>query len=253
MPRIARRDLNTCFYHAIVQGMKKEFIFNTPIQIEKYKEIIVEKLKDSNIIILAYCIMNNHAHFLIYSEKSEYLSKFMQKLNSTYSNYYNKTNNRVGYVFRNRFYSQGINDNKQLFNCLRYIHNNPVKAKITVSMKDYKYSSYNEFLGKKEIICSKGLDLLFNDMDNFKDVFYSIHQNQSENNYDKEFYDIKEMEISEFRLEFKRKYNTNIKKLKGNRNLLEIFIKESRNLTDVTIMELVDILGVCKNTVSRYS
>ena len=100
MPRIARRDLNTCFYHAIVQGMKKEFIFNTPIQIEKYKEIIVEKLKDSNIIILAYCIMNNHAHFLIYSERSEYLSKFMQKLNSTYSNYYNKTNNRVGYVFR---------------------------------------------------------------------------------------------------------------------------------------------------------
>ena len=61
------------------------------------------------------------------------------------------------------------------------------------------------------------------------------------------------MEISEFILEFEKKYNTNIKKLKGNRNLLEIFIKESRNLTDVTIMELVDILEVCKNTVSKYS
>ena len=76
--------------------------------IEKYKKMITDKLENSNIMILAYCIMNNHCHFLMYSEKIEYLSKYMQRLNTSYSQFYNKITKRVGYVFRNRYYSQDI-------------------------------------------------------------------------------------------------------------------------------------------------
>ena len=82
--------------------------------------------------------MNNHAHLLIFREKSEYVGKYMQRLNTSYSQFYNKINNRVGYVFRNRYYSQDILTAQQLYNCLRYIHNNPVKAEITRTMKEYK-------------------------------------------------------------------------------------------------------------------
>ena len=150
MPRIARKNSQSCFYHVIVQGINKEYIFEKEEYIEKYKELIIKKLDESNVIILAYCIMNNHAHLLIFSEKSEYVGKYMQRLNTSYSQFYNKINNRVGYVFRNRYYSQDILTAQQLYNCLRYIHNNPVKAGITRTMKGYKYSSYNEFLGKKK-------------------------------------------------------------------------------------------------------
>lgn len=104
MPRIARKNSISQFYHVIVQGINKEYIFKNSQYINKYKEIIVKKLEKSDITILSYCIMNNHAHFLIYSEKIENLSKFMQKINTSYSKFYNKENNRVGYVFRDRYY-----------------------------------------------------------------------------------------------------------------------------------------------------
>ena len=62
MPRIARKKSQSCFYHVIVQGINKEHIFGENRFIKKYKEIILRKLESSEINILAYCIMNNHAN-----------------------------------------------------------------------------------------------------------------------------------------------------------------------------------------------
>lgn len=171
MPRIARKNSNSNFYHIIVQGINKEYVFNKSEFIEKYQQIILEKKEKSNITILAYCIMNNHAHFLIFSEKIEYLSKFMQRVNTSYSQYYNKINKRVGYVFRDRYYSQDILNQKHLYSCIKYIHNNPVKAHICNYMNQYKYSSYNEFLGKKIIINDESIRLLFGKTNEYKKIF----------------------------------------------------------------------------------
>ena len=141
----------------IIKNIKigEESIFGEERHIKKYKEIIFDKLKDVPVTILAYCIMHNHSHLLIYSENPKEISKFMQKVNTTYSMYYNKINNRVGYVFRNRFKSQEIFNQGQLYTCLRYIHNNPVKANITKTMQEYEHSSYNEFFGARKIINDK--------------------------------------------------------------------------------------------------
>lgn len=177
MPRIARRSAQSCFFHIIVQGINKEQIFKETRFIEKYKEIILNKMENSKVNILAYCIMNNHAHFLIYSEKCEELSKFMQRLNTSYSQFYNKINRRVGYVFRDRYFSQEILSQRQLYSCLRYIHNNPVKACICKFMREYNYSSYNEFLGKRGIINRQSIELLFGTMQEFKAQFQIIHNN----------------------------------------------------------------------------
>lgn len=250
MPRIARKNSQSCFYHVIVQGINKEYIFEKKEYIEKYKELIIKKLDESNVIILAYCIMNNHAHLLIFSEKSEYVGKYMQRLNTSYSQFYNKINNRVGYVFRNRYYSQNILTDQQLYNCLRYIHNNPVKAGIARTMKEYKYSSYNEFLGRKEIIKEEGIKLIFGTCKNFKEEFYFIH---SCNIIEEEFMDVKEKEILEFIKEIEMKYNKKIEEIRENKEILISTIKEARKQTDVTIVELAKILDVSKTTVGKYA
>ena len=93
--------------------------------------------------------MSNHTHFLFFCENFSNLSDFMHKINSSYSSYYNKSQSRVGYVFRDRFNVQPIIDIDHLYNCIRYIHNNPVKAGICSSMGDYPFSSYNEFMRYK--------------------------------------------------------------------------------------------------------
>ena len=75
-----------------------------------------------------HCIMDNHAHFLIYYTKLEELSELMRKVNTTYAMKYNKINKRKGFVFRDRFFTQPILNEMQLYNCLVYIHKNPINA-----------------------------------------------------------------------------------------------------------------------------
>ena len=150
MPRIARKNLSSSYMHIIVQGINKEYIFSDNHLKDAYKSILKKNLSKTNINILAYCIMNNHAHILVHSTNIQEITKLMQKTNTSYAKLYNKNKQRVGYVFRNRYYSQMILDKNHLYNCIAYIHNNPVKANIVNKLSSYLYSSYSEYLGNKD-------------------------------------------------------------------------------------------------------
>ena len=143
MSRIARKYKKASFFHVITQGINKEYIFKEERYIYQYLKIFRKYSKELNIEIKAYCIMGNHTHFLLKVDKIEDLSKLMQKVNSVYARYYNyMENNRVGYVFRDRFVSEPIDSKRYLIQCIKYIHMNPVKAKIVKEKEDYKFSSY---------------------------------------------------------------------------------------------------------------
>ncbi len=251
MPRKARKNQISGYYHIMSQGINKEYIFNRKSHIGKYKELMLQKSKDLDINILSYCIMNNHVHILINTNKISHLSKYMQKLNTTYSNYYNKINKRVGYVFRDRFLSQEILSQNQLFYCIRYIHYNPVKAGMVESVSDYQYSSYNEFIGKRYIINNNCMKIIFNDLTNYKKKFYELH---SINNkiYNEDFIDIKDKEIKEYIKYIENKYKLQAKQIKMNKELLEKVIKTARSTTSATVRELAEILEVSKSTISNY-
>ena len=79
----------------------------------------------------------------------------MQKTNGVYAKYYNYMNERVGYVFRDRFISEPIMNQRYFIQCIKYIHLNPVKANIVKKCEDYKYSSFNFYLKNKEEIINK--------------------------------------------------------------------------------------------------
>lgn len=148
MPRLPRSYIKTSFFHVIVQGINKEYIFDQSEDIKYYIKIMYELLKEHNIKIIAYCIMNNHAHILIEIESIKEMSKYMQRLNTKYAKYYNKKYNRVGYVFRDRYKSEGIYSEEHLYNCIHYIYNNPVKAGICSKAEEYPYSNYKKVTGK---------------------------------------------------------------------------------------------------------
>ena len=88
--------------------------------------------------------MSNHAHMLIQTENLQALSKYMQRLNTKYGKYYNKKYTRVGYVFRDRYKAEGIYNERYLYNCLKYIYDNPVKAGMCEKAEDYPYSNYKK-------------------------------------------------------------------------------------------------------------
>ena len=191
MPRVARKNIVASYIHVITQGIRKEYIFRKDTYKEKYIELVKEKFAEiEGINLLCYCIMDNHAHFLIFTEKICELSKVMAKINCSFGRYYNKEEDRVGYVFRNRYKSQVIKNQGHLNNTLVYIHRNPVKANMVADMGQYKYSSYNDMkYGKWD---EKAILLLFQQKD-YLDRFVNIHKNFVHKNFNEDnFLEIRE-------------------------------------------------------------
>lgn len=170
IPRILRNYDNSKFFHTMVQEIEKKFIFDSPNNMQKYIELIKTNSKRAHVSILSYCIMPNHAHILIYSKSIDNLIKFFRYTNTSYAKYFNFKNNRVGYVFRDRYKSKNIYTVQQLTDTINYIHNNPVKAGFCSFPEEYKYSSYNEYLSKSNIINKKALYKFFGE-NKFKLIF----------------------------------------------------------------------------------
>lgn len=137
-----------------VKGINNERIFNQQREKIYFKSIILKQLSDYQIEIYSYCIMSNHAHFIIRAELT-ILSAFMAKILKAYAQYYNWKHNRNGHVFQNRFRSECIEEEAYFWSCLRYIHMNPVKAKIVKNVAKYKYSSITEYISGNPMLISK--------------------------------------------------------------------------------------------------
>ncbi len=235
--RRPRESLNASFFHVIVQGQKREYIFKETRYKYEYVKLIRKYMKDTNLHIIAYCIMSNHAHFLIQTEKIEELSKFMHKVNTNYAKYYNYIESgRVGYVFRDRFVSEPITSQRYLVQCIKYIHFNPVKAKVVQDCFQYKFSSYKYFCQKlKEGSFHPNLS---------KEDYENICQNVS---YEIEFLDIekdKEEIIRNGIQEFLRKNEKNIYEIVSNRQALRkliFYLKENKKLTYTDIGKYFEI------------
>lgn len=178
MPRIARSYTKAHYFHTMVQGIEKNFIFDNSASMKKYLDLIHLKSITCNVSILSYCIMNNHAHILIYTKNIENMTKFFRCVNTSYAIYFNNENNRVGYVFRNRYKSEAIFTLKQLYNTINYIHRNPLKANICNSAENYDYSCYNEFFCDSEII-NKNILYHFFDKRDFDKFFKIMDKEQS--------------------------------------------------------------------------
>ncbi|MCL2144865.1 MAG: transposase, partial [Endomicrobia bacterium] len=152
MPRTARKNFDGKYFHIMVQGIAKENIFSDDNTKGYYLSCMQNAAEKNPVAILGFCVMSNHAHLLLSAENISIAAKYMKLVNVEYARYYNTINQRVGYVFRDRFKSEVIQDKKYLLNCLVYIHNNPVEAKIVDRAQDYNYSSYTNYLTGRGIV-----------------------------------------------------------------------------------------------------
>lgn len=243
MPRKSRKLLDGKICHHIVQGINKEYIFKEAEDKNKYLNLLKKYYKDYEIDIISYCIMDNHAHLILYSNHIKNISLFMGKVNSIYAMYYNKKYNRVGYVFRNRFKSILILTREQLYTSIKYIHMNPVKAKIVEKENEYKYSSYNDYLNKTGFLDQRVLDFLFLKSQNYIEKFKSIPY--------KNIYDNK-VNLNSILEEFLKKEDINFNEIKLKKIILEKFLAYlNSNGYKYSKQELADIFGISRVTLYR--
>jgi putative transposase len=144
MPRLPREYSETSVYHIMIRGNAKQDIFVDSQDKRKIIRIILQKRVEELFNIYAFCIMNNHAH-IVAKELKESISKSMKRITTSYAFYFNAKYKRVGHVFQDRFKSEVIKDDSYLLSVIRYVHNNPEKARIATKEK-YPWSSYHEYI-----------------------------------------------------------------------------------------------------------
>lgn len=230
----------------MVQGINKEYIFETNEEKDKYLELLRKYYKQFETNIIAYCIMNNHVHMMLYSEKIQNISKFMKQVNSTYAMYYNKKKDRVGYViYRDRFKSLPIMTREQMYTCMKYIHMNPVKAGIVEKEEQYKYSSYHDYLNQTGFVNKEILEFVFSSSKNYIETFRTIeYKNLNTHN--------KKSNLEEILNHFLIHEKTNLSEIRKNQLLIQKFMNHlNSNQYQFSKLEIARILKISRATLYR--
>lgn len=145
MARPPRIQLPGAFYHIIVRGNQRQDIFLDDRDRAEYLERLKHYKKEQGFSLYAYMLMTNHVHLLIGTVNSP-ISKIMQLINFTYTRYFNKKYDKVGHLFQGRYKSFICKFDEYLLALVKYIHLNPVRAKITERPDDYKWSSHLDYV-----------------------------------------------------------------------------------------------------------
>ena len=139
--------INTFLYYQ-VEGPKPRFSFfrKKPIALKNNVKIVD---------IICYCLMPNHFHFLLRQKKEDGITEFVGKISNSYTRYFNVKNKRIGPLLQGEFKSVYVESNEQVLHLSRYIHLNPLIGYVAKELNEYRWSSYPEYLGLTDEICSK--------------------------------------------------------------------------------------------------
>lgn len=153
------------YYHIYNRAVSNNLLF---IEDKNYCYFLskIKKYLLTGTEVLAYCLMPNHYH-LIVKVKSDLFSSSMHKFALSYVVAFNNLYHRKGRLFISPFQRIHIQNPSYLLHLSKYIHTNLLKAKLVTSIGDWKYSSYCEYIGKREIDFIKPefiLDILSDDI-----------------------------------------------------------------------------------------
>lgn len=156
MPRVARIYTEEGIFHILTRGNNKQRVFLSETDFHAYKNILKELKEQQPFNLYHYCLMSNHIHLIIKTNKKTELSKMIKRLNLFYFNHYKRKYDYVGHFWQDRFKSLLIEKDEYLLACGLYIERNPARAKIVDSAKKYPHSSYNYYAyGKTDTLIDR--------------------------------------------------------------------------------------------------
>jgi putative transposase len=159
-----QRALNgMCFYS--FSSLPLKFSYFLKLSGEKRKKIINKLSQGKKLAeMICFCLMPNHFHFLLKQTAKDGIAKFMSNFQNSFTRYFNTRHKRIGPLFQGPFKAVRIETDDQLLHLSRYIHLNPYSSYVVKNIKDlekYQWSSFLEYLGKREGFCQKETVLSF--------------------------------------------------------------------------------------------
>ena len=141
IPRIHRQN---SMHHVMIRSNNRQRIFFDEDNFNYFLKILEQSVEKFDHSCLCYYLMTNHVHLVVHV-RDDSLSKVMQNINYRYARWFNKKLNRIGHLFQGRYRSLEIQNEVYLINLCRYIHFNPVSAKIVIYPGDYCWSSHHYY------------------------------------------------------------------------------------------------------------
>ena len=145
MARPLRLSFENACYHITSRGNRKENIFYT----DKDKSVFLEKLNETfnkySIVCYAYCLIDNHYHLFIKTPRVN-ISQAMHYLNTSYTNWFKAEHEIIGPILQGRYKSILIDESSYGIVLSAYIHLNPIRARIIEDLREYKWSSYLNYV-----------------------------------------------------------------------------------------------------------
>lgn len=154
MARPLRIEYPGAFYHVMNRGLERREIFRDKKDYEAFLHLCLAIHKRFKVIFHAYSLMPNHYHLMVETPEGN-LSRAMRHLDGVYTQGFNRRKGkkrRVGPLFQGRYKAILIEQEAYSHQLCRYIHLNPVKAKIVSRPEDHAYSSFQYYMswgGKK--------------------------------------------------------------------------------------------------------
>jgi putative transposase len=157
---VTKQDVADSFQHVYARGHSRHKIFIDEQDYITFLNLLERYLspaeaKDkwgvpypnffNKVDLLAYCLMPNHIHLLLFQHQPEQMGKLMKSLLASYSRYFNTKYKRSGSLFESRYKASMISDPAYLEHISRYIHLNPKH------WQDYAYSSLPYYLQQDEV------------------------------------------------------------------------------------------------------
>lgn len=149
MPRQARIDAPGALHHVIVRGIERRKIFLDPSDYEALLRRCAQILPETATPCYAWALLPNHVHLLLRSGKVP-LATVMRRLLTGYAVAFNRKYRRHGHLFQNRYKSILCQEEPYLLELVRYIHLNPLRSRLVVSLEElaaYPYGGHSVLLG----------------------------------------------------------------------------------------------------------
>ena len=150
MPRQPRLDITGLLHHVIVRGIERGIIFHDDIDRRSFLDRFSKLLSATGTECLAWALLPNHFHLLLRPHKMP-LSHLMRRLLTGYAVTFNRRHERSGHLFQNRYKSIICEEDIYLLELIRYIHLNPLRAKLVPDMEtldNYPWCGHAELMGK---------------------------------------------------------------------------------------------------------
>jgi len=143
MPRTARVAPGGVIFHVLNRANARSRIFEKDLDYEAFKRVIGETVEKIPVRILAYSIMPNHWHMVLWPTRDGDLGNFVQRLNTTHVRRWHLHRNSVGsgHLYQGTYKSFPIQDDEHFLTVCRYVEQNPLRAGLVQRAEDWRWSS----------------------------------------------------------------------------------------------------------------